>query len=127
VTDSSLIDIGRPIAGTDLFVVGTDQSLTPAGVPGELLIGGDGVARGYHGRPDLTAERFVPNPFGHDSGASMYRTGDLARYLADGNVEFLGRGDDQVKIRGLSELGEIETVLSAPGRREASGSAGQRR
>src|SRR5207244_370661 len=90
------------------------------GVPGELYISGDGVARGYLGRAELTAEKFLPDQFSNKPGARMYKTGDLARYLPDGNIEFLGRIDHQVKIRGFRiELGEIETILSEhPGVRE---------
>ena len=85
---------------------------TPIGVPGELLIGGAGVVRGYLNRPELTAERFIPNRFKGQAGARLYRTGDLARYLPDGTIEFLGRLDHQVKLRGFRiELGEIETAL----------------
>jgi non-ribosomal peptide synthetase component F len=81
-------------------------------VPGELHIAGDGLARGYLNRPDLTAQSFIPNPFSSNPGAKLYKTGDRACYLADGNIEFLGRTDQQVKIRGFRiELGEIETVL----------------
>ena len=85
----------------------------PIGVQGELYIGGAGVARGYLHRPELTAEKFLSDPFSNDSSSRIYRTGDLARYLPDGNIEFLGRIDNQVKIRGFRiELGEIESVLS---------------
>ncbi len=112
---------GRPIANTQIYLV--DRQIQPAvpGTPGELLIGGDGVARGYFGRPDLTAERFVPDPFGDRPGARLYRTGDLARHRSGGALEILGRLDHQVKIRGFRiELGEIETALAAvPGVRQA--------
>ena len=106
------ITIGRPIANTQFFIVDRFGNPLPIGVPGELLIGGDGLARGYHNRPDLTAEKFVPDAFRSEAGARLYKTGDLARYLPDGTIEYLGRLDHQVKIRGFRiELGEIESVL----------------
>jgi len=104
--------LGRPIANTSLYIVGDHFALNPAGLIGELLIGGDGLARGYHARAALTAERFLPDPFGN--GTRLYRTGDLARHRADGVIEYLGRVDHQVKIRGFRiELGEIEACLLA--------------
>ena len=106
------VPIGRPIADTSVRVLGEEGALAPVGAPGELCAGGGGLARGYHGRPDLTAERFVPDPYG-EPGSRLYRTGDLARWRPDGILEFLGRLDHQVKIRGFRiELEEIETVLT---------------
>ncbi|MGV1008332.1 MAG: amino acid adenylation domain-containing protein [Dermatophilaceae bacterium] len=115
------ISLGRPIANTDLFIVDRHLRLVPQGVPGELLIGGDGLALGYLDRPQLTAEKFVPSPFPGTLGPRAYRTGDLVRRRADGSLEFVGRSDRLVKVRGFRiELGEIETVLStAPGVRDA--------
>ncbi|MFE0510760.1 amino acid adenylation domain-containing protein, partial [Streptomyces sp. NPDC058964] len=105
--------IGRPLADLSIHLLGSDGELVPVGVPGEIHVGGPGVARGYLGRAGLTAGRFVPDPFG-PAGARLYRSGDLARRREDGSLEFLGRIDDQVKIRGYRiELGEIESVLSA--------------
>ena len=105
------VPIGRPIDNTQVYVLDSSLEPVPRGVTGELYIAGEGVAAGYLNQPDLTAERFIENPFLVNS--KMYRTGDLCRYLPDGNLEFLGRADDQVKIRGYRvETGEVETVLS---------------
>jgi amino acid adenylation domain-containing protein len=107
------LTIGRPIGNTTLFILDPELQPTPVGVPGELHIGGEGLARGYRGRPDLTAERFIPHPFDATPAARIYKTGDLATYRPDGTVEFLGRLDNQVKVRGFRiELGEIETALA---------------
>jgi len=109
-----LIPIGKPIDNARVYIVGPQMQLLPVGVPGELLIGGAGLARGYLNDPKLTAERFIPDPFRAQRDARVYRTGDLARYLPDGNIEFLGRRDHQVKIRGFRvEPGEIEAALLA--------------
>ena len=111
--DASAITIGRPVANTRVYILSPDLELQPIGVVGEIWIGGEGLGRGYRRRPALTAERFLPDPFGGGPGARMYRTGDLGRRRADGRIECLGRTDDQVKIRGHRiELGEIEAALA---------------
>lgn len=106
------VHIGPPMANTTFYVLDPRGQLAPLGIPGELYIGGDGVARGYHNKPELTAERFVPDPFSAAEGRRLYRTGDQVRQLPSGRLEFLGRLDHQVKVRGFRvELGEIEAVL----------------
>jgi amino acid adenylation domain-containing protein len=119
--DAPTVPVGRPIANTRVYVLDRRGGLVPVGVPGELHVAGDGNAIGYLNRPDLTTERFVPNPVLPDSGERLYRTGDLARWMPSGEIEFIGRADNQVKIRGVRiELGEIEAVLGAePGVGEA--------
>ena len=110
---AKIIPIGRPISNTQVYVLDHHRWPVPVGVPGELCIAGMGLARGYLNHPELTTEKFIPNPFSEDAEARLYTTGDLVRYLPDGNIEFLGRLDHQVKIRGFRvELGEIEAVLS---------------
>ncbi|MUG94289.1 amino acid adenylation domain-containing protein [Scytonema sp. UIC 10036] len=121
-SEQSVISIGRAIANTQFYILDSHLQPVPIGVPGELHIGGAGLARGYFNRPELTQEKFIPNPFSKSRGAEeqgsrggerLYKTGDLARYLPDGNIEYLGRIDNQVKIRGFRiELGEVEAVLS---------------
>jgi amino acid adenylation domain-containing protein/non-ribosomal peptide synthase protein (TIGR01720 family) len=110
---SRAVPVGTPIANTQIYLLDSEFRPVPVGVGGELYIGGDGVSRGYHNRPALTAESFVPNPYG-PAGSRLYRSGDLARYREDGNIEYQGRRDHQVKIRGHRiELGEIESRLAA--------------
>ncbi|HEU4506949.1 MAG TPA: amino acid adenylation domain-containing protein [Pyrinomonadaceae bacterium] len=106
--------IGRPIANTEAYIVDQNLNPLPIGVTGELYLSGEGLARGYLNRPDVTATRFIPNPFSVVPGRRLYKTGDLARYLPNGEIDFLGRGDSQIKIRGFRiELGEIQSVLLA--------------
>ncbi|AOW98529.1 hypothetical protein BJP34_02890 [Moorena producens PAL-8-15-08-1] len=112
--DSNLeksVPIGKPISNTQVYILDSNLQPVPIGVAGELHLGGDGLAIGYHHRPELTAEKFIPNPF---ENSKLYKTGDLARYLGDGNIEFIGRIDHQVKIRGYRiETGEIEAVINS--------------
>ncbi|PBP53206.1 non-ribosomal peptide synthetase, partial [Pseudomonas syringae] len=111
--DGFAAHIGKPVGNTQFYLLNEQQQPVPLGVVGEIYIGGAGVARGYLNRDDLTAERFLKDPFSQQPAARMYRTGDLGRYLPDGNIEYLGRNDDQVKIRGFRiELGEIDARLA---------------
>lgn len=117
LTDSARLDgsvpIGRPISNTAVYILDGAMNPVPINVPGELYVGGDGVARGYLASPELNAERFVPDPFSEVPGARLYRTGDLVRYRFTGEIEFIGRKDNQVKVRGFRvELGEIESALA---------------
>jgi amino acid adenylation domain-containing protein len=106
------LPLGRPLPNAEIYLLDASLNPVPVGVAGEILIGGETLSRGYLNRPELTALKFIPNPFGTEPGARLYKTGDLGRYLVDGNVEFLGRIDQQVKVRGFRvELGEIEAVL----------------
>ncbi len=117
-----IVPIGKPIANTQIYILEPSLQPVPIGVAGELHIGGIGLARGYLNCPELTAEKFIPNPFSSDAGSRLYKTGDLARFLPDGNIEYRGRIDHQVKLRGFRiELGEIESILTkCPGVRQAS-------
>jgi amino acid adenylation domain-containing protein/FkbM family methyltransferase len=107
-----VVQVGHPIGNTQIYLLDSRLQPVPMGVPGDIHIGGPGVGRGYLNHPELTAQKFIPDPFSSEPGARLYKTGDLGRYLPDGNIEFLGRIDNQVKIRGHRvELGEVETVL----------------
>jgi amino acid adenylation domain-containing protein/thioester reductase-like protein len=109
---SNIVPIGKPVANTQIYILDSNLQPVPMGVIGDLYIGGDGVSRGYLNRPELTAERFIRNPF--EASSTIYKTGDLARYLPDGNIEYFGRSDHQVKIRGFRiEIGEVESALAA--------------
>src|SRR4029079_17979807 len=109
--DNSPPTIGRSLSNRQLYILDKNLNRVPTGVIGEIYLAGSGLARGYLKRPDLTAERFVPNPFSLVPGDRMYKTGDLARYLADGSVQYHGRADHQIKIRGHRiELGEVEAA-----------------
>ncbi|HEX8149385.1 MAG TPA: amino acid adenylation domain-containing protein [Pyrinomonadaceae bacterium] len=118
---SASVPIGRPLSNTQVYLLDRHLQPVPPGVPGEIYVGGEGLARGYHHLPAMTAERFIPHPFAREAGARLYRPGDLGRHLPDGNIEYLGRLDSQAKVRGFRvELGEIETHLEAhPGVRRA--------
>jgi amino acid adenylation domain-containing protein len=112
--DHATVPIGRPISNTEVYVLDNDLRPVPIGIPGELYIGGDGLARGYHNLPALTAEKFIPNPFSNKPGARLFKTGDRTRHLAASSIEFLGRKDYQIKLRGFRiELEEIEFHLSS--------------
>jgi amino acid adenylation domain-containing protein len=111
---SPAVSIGRPIANTSIYILDRTLQLIPSGAVGDVFIGGEGLARGYWGRAEMTADAFIPDAQGDERGARLYRTGDLGRYLANGNIEYLGRADHQVKVRGYRiELGEIEALLSS--------------
>src|SRR6185369_13197459 len=108
------VPIGRPISNCRIYLLDKHSKLAPTGLAGELYVGGDGLAREYLGRPEFTAERFIPDPFSGVPGARLFRTDDLARYLPDGTIDYLGRRDLQVKVRGFRvEIGEIEVALAA--------------
>ena len=110
---ATTIPIGRPISNTTAYVLDGHGNPVPVGIPGELYLGGPGLAQGYLNRAELTREKFVPDPFGTGDGERLYKTGDIVKYLPDGNIEFIGRADSQVKIRGFRiEPGEVESVLN---------------
>ncbi|HEX7859903.1 MAG TPA: amino acid adenylation domain-containing protein [Verrucomicrobiae bacterium] len=111
--DDATVPIGKPIANSTLYILNRQMQPVPIGVPGEVYVGGEGLAHGYWERPELTAEKFVRNPFSHEPNSKLYKTGDIGRFDRDGNVEFIGRVDHQIKLRGFRiELGEIEALLA---------------
>jgi amino acid adenylation domain-containing protein/FkbM family methyltransferase len=114
IKNSNSISIGKPIDNVQIYIVDETNNLVPVGVVGEICIAGEGLSRGYLNRNELSAEKFIANPFGENQKSKLYKTGDLGKWSADGNIEYLGRKDDQVKVRGYRvELGEIESVLSS--------------
>ncbi|MCP4397936.1 MAG: AMP-binding protein, partial [bacterium] len=119
---SDSVPIGRPIANTEIYILDTEGQPVPAGISGELHVGGAGLARGYLNRPELTQAKFMANPFSDDPDTRLYKTGDLVRFCPDGNIDFISRRDNQIKLRGFRiELGEIESILSqCPGVRECA-------
>ncbi|MTJ48116.1 non-ribosomal peptide synthetase [Dolichospermum sp. UHCC 0259] len=113
LSKDQLVPIGKPFANTQIYILDQYLQLLPVGIPGEIYIGGAGLARGYLHKPELTASKFIPNGFCEETGSFLYKTGDLGRWLQDGNIELIGRTDNQVKLRGFRiELGEIEAILS---------------
>ena len=111
--EATTIPIGIPIANTQIYILDNHLQPVPIGIPGEIYLGGDGLAQGYLNRPEITSEKFIPNPFSFEPNSRLYKTGDLARYLRDGNIEYINRIDNQVKIRGFRiELAEIEAILN---------------
>src|SRR5918912_1758665 len=114
--DGPTVSIGRPVANTRVYILDENLEPVPVGVAGEIHVGGDGLAWGYLNQPQLTAEKFIPDPFSAEAGARLYKTGDLGRYSADGNIEYVERSDRQVKVRGFRiELGEVEARLRKHG------------
>jgi len=122
MTGMPSVPIGSPISNTEIYILDRDRKAVPIGVPGEIYVGGDGVAIGYWNRPDFTAERFLQNPLAHAPSTRLFRTGDLGRWRSDGTIEYLGRVDSQVKLRGMRlELGEVEAAAAShPDVREAA-------
>jgi acyl carrier protein len=114
LTGMSSVPIGSPISNTQIYILDRHRRPVPVGIPGEIYVGGEGVALGYWNHPDLTAERFLENPVADARGTRLFRTGDLGRWRADGSIEYLGRADSQVKLRGMRlELGEVEAAVAS--------------